>query len=192
MSQDPYKTLGVRPGASDAEVRAAYRHLVQLHHPDHNAGSPESARRFEEIQAAYARVRELRAKPGAGSRAGSDSRAGAGSTAATDPDLEARLAKMEHDVAAAKAAREKAVRDARAAAAAAAAAAAGAEERPGRPSDEELGYVNTDDSFGQIFTDALSELSDRLADARKQPLAGRVVDELEELASKLGRKRPRA
>ncbi|MGO9883725.1 MAG: J domain-containing protein, partial [Solirubrobacteraceae bacterium] len=61
MSSDPYATLGVSPGASDAELRAAYRRLVQLHHPDHNGGSAESALRFEEVQNAYARVRQLRA-----------------------------------------------------------------------------------------------------------------------------------
>jgi curved DNA-binding protein CbpA len=59
-SRDPYQTLGVRANASDAELRAAYRRLVQLHHPDHNGGSADSARRFEEVQEAYARVRELR------------------------------------------------------------------------------------------------------------------------------------
>ena len=36
----------------DDELHAAYRHLVQLHHPDHNNGSPESARRFEAVQEA--------------------------------------------------------------------------------------------------------------------------------------------
>src|SRR5205823_14727426 len=60
---DPYVTLGVAPGASEEELRAAYRRLVQLHHPDHNGGSAESTRRFEEIQGAYARIRRLREAP---------------------------------------------------------------------------------------------------------------------------------
>src|SRR5947209_7925753 len=59
-ASDPYKTLGVSRGASDEEVRKAYRRLVQQHHPDHNAGSQDAARRFEEVQAAYTRIRELR------------------------------------------------------------------------------------------------------------------------------------
>src|SRR5947209_2054758 len=60
----PYQTLGVPPNATDADVRAAYRRLVQLHHPDHNAGSPESARRFEEVQEAYAQIlRERKSAP---------------------------------------------------------------------------------------------------------------------------------
>ncbi|MGB9185891.1 MAG: J domain-containing protein, partial [Solirubrobacteraceae bacterium] len=58
---DPYEILSIRASASDAELRAAYRRAVQRHHPDHNGGSPESARRFEEIQEAYARIRALRA-----------------------------------------------------------------------------------------------------------------------------------
>jgi len=37
--RDPYQTLGVDAGASDAELHAAYRRMVQLHHPDHNGGS---------------------------------------------------------------------------------------------------------------------------------------------------------
>ena len=60
----PYEILGVPPSASDAEVRSAYRRLVQLHHPDHNGGSLESTRRFEEVQEAYAQVlRERKSGP---------------------------------------------------------------------------------------------------------------------------------
>ena len=66
---DPYLVLGVRADASDQEVRSAYRRLVQLHHPDHNDGSAESERRFEEVQEAYAQIRELRAR-GAQPRSG--------------------------------------------------------------------------------------------------------------------------
>src|SRR5207302_2978710 len=97
---DPYQTLGLAPSATDAELRAAYRRLVQLHHPDHNGGSPESARRFEEVQEAYAEVRRRRA-------------AGAGATPAPDPGVESRLAAMEQELRAARDARERAAREAR-------------------------------------------------------------------------------
>lgn len=33
-SADPYAVLGVRPGATAAEIKAAYRALVKRHHPD--------------------------------------------------------------------------------------------------------------------------------------------------------------
>ncbi|MHB1571563.1 MAG: J domain-containing protein, partial [Solirubrobacteraceae bacterium] len=59
---DPYRVLGVSPSASEAEIRSAYRRLVQLHHPDHNAGSADAARRFELVQEAYAEVRRRRAQ----------------------------------------------------------------------------------------------------------------------------------
>src|ERR1700748_281942 len=94
-SPDPYKTLGVAASASDAELRAAYRRLVQLHHPDHNGGSEESERRFEEVQDAYAEARRRRAAGaeagasagvGAGASAGAGARtAGAGSAPSGDP-----------------------------------------------------------------------------------------------------------
>ena len=162
---DPYAILGVSPGASDRELQAAYRRLVQLHHPDHNQGSAESARRFEEIQEAYARVRVLRA----GARA---------KEVATDPDVEARLADLERELREAQEARERARR---------AAAEAAAPAAPERPSDEELGYVTTEDSFGKILADARSELADRFADTSEEPAGERIADFLEELAAKLRR-----
>src|SRR3954453_7934439 len=60
MRRDPYRVLGVSPGASSEELHDAYRRLVKLHHPDRNGGSEESARRFAEIQEAY---EEVRARP---------------------------------------------------------------------------------------------------------------------------------
>jgi curved DNA-binding protein CbpA len=151
---DPYKTLGVSPDASDAELRAAYRRLVQLHHPDHNDGSPESTRRFEEVQAAYAQVRAERSQVPRAQRAqaphAEPSRARA--RASADPEVEAKLADLERELREARAARERARR--------AAAEAAAATEK--RPSDEELGYVKTDDSFSKLFDDGLAELASRL------------------------------
>ena len=111
-SPDPYRTLGVAASATDAELRAAYRRLVQLHHPDHNGGSAESARRFEEVQEADAEARRLRAAGGsagaraegsAGTRAGAGTRPG--SAPSGDPDLDARIAKMEQELKGARDAR---------------------------------------------------------------------------------------
>ncbi|MGZ4313442.1 MAG: hypothetical protein ACXVR1_15185, partial [Solirubrobacteraceae bacterium] len=64
-----------------------------------------------------------------------------------------------------------------------------------RPSDEELGYVTTDDSLSKILDDAASELSERFSEARDSPAGHRVSDLIDELASKLTgehhkRKRP--
>lgn len=48
---DPYRTLGLTPGASQAEIKRAYRHLAKLYHPD-SAGD-RALSRFLAIQAAY-------------------------------------------------------------------------------------------------------------------------------------------
>ncbi|HWE33208.1 MAG TPA: J domain-containing protein [Solirubrobacteraceae bacterium] len=171
---DPYQTLGVGAGASDADVRAAYRRLVQLHHPDHNGGSPESARKFEAVQEAYAEVRRL--------RAGGTARSAA--HASDDSSLGQRLADIERELREANAARERARQAAREAA-----AAARGTERPDarRASDEELGYVSTDDSFTKILADARDQLFGSASDAgaAARPAAHRVADLLDELAAKL-------
>jgi curved DNA-binding protein CbpA len=190
-SKDPYETLGVSTNASDAEIRKAYRQLVVRHHPDHNNGSAESTRRFEEVQEAYARIRTLRAAGSASRPPGSaEARrstpppraAKPSSSEPLDPDLEARLADLERQLREAEQARERARQAAREAA---------AQSMPKRPTDEELGYIKTDDSFSKIFDDALSELSGRLTEVRKTPVHERVSDligELDELASKLTRR----
>lgn len=185
---DPYRVLEVSPSASDAEVRAAYRRLVQLHHPDHNNGSAESARRFEEVQDAYAQVRAARAGGRGAAAAGPPHKGPAAGASSPDPDLDARLAQMERELRAARDARERVVRKAREAkdrALREARAATGRSTGPGRPSDEELGYFSTDDSFSKIVDDAASELSERWSEARKSPTGHKVSDLIDELASKL-------
>jgi curved DNA-binding protein CbpA len=195
---DPYEVLGVQRSASDAELRTAYRRLVQLHHPDHNAGSAESARRFTEVQEAYAQVQKLRAPATGKRRPPSPPPRQPPSRPRRprqpprqppdDPDLESRLADLERELRAARLARERARDAARQAAAAATAAAADTRQAAGGPrraSDEELGYYTTDDSFSKIIADARSELSELYAEARQKPIVKRVADLVDELASHL-------
>jgi hypothetical protein len=174
-ARDPYQVLGVPRDASDEELRSAYRRLAQLHHPDHNGGSLAAARRFEEVQDAYAEIVRRRRGSPASQRATSQ--------AHVDPDLERQLADIERELRdAADAARQQARRAAREAAAA-----------YKRPTDEELGYVHTDDTFGKVLADARQELSERLSEARRQPIGKTVSELIDELASKLsGSSRPDA
>jgi curved DNA-binding protein CbpA len=178
---DPYVILGIDAGAADAEVRGAYRRLVQLHHPDHNGGSPESARRFEEVQEAYAEVRRRR-QAGGSARTAGRTRAWSPPPAGEDSDIGSRLAAMEADL---RAARDDAMRRARRAAA----QAQRAQQERDRPSDEELGYISTQDSFSKILSDAASGLSERVAEvqnqARESPVTKRFSDLIDELGSKL-------
>jgi DnaJ-class molecular chaperone len=51
--KDPYQTLGVARGASQDEIKAAYRRLAKKLHPDVNPGKPEVERQFKEVSGAY-------------------------------------------------------------------------------------------------------------------------------------------
>jgi hypothetical protein len=62
-SKDNYEILGVKQGASLREVRAAYRRLAFLWHPDrHPDQSEEAHRRFLEIAEAFSALAEARAR----------------------------------------------------------------------------------------------------------------------------------
>jgi DnaJ-class molecular chaperone len=50
---DPYKTLGVSPGASADEIKKAYRKLAKKLHPDVNPGNKKVETQFKEATAAY-------------------------------------------------------------------------------------------------------------------------------------------
>src|ERR671914_2422666 len=52
-TKDLYKVLGVQKGASQEEIRRAYRKLARKHHPDANRDDPKAEDRFKEIQHAY-------------------------------------------------------------------------------------------------------------------------------------------
>lgn len=54
--KDPYEVLGLKRGASEDEVKKAYRRLSRKYHPDANVNNPhkdEAEEKFKEIQQAY-------------------------------------------------------------------------------------------------------------------------------------------
>ena len=50
---DLYQRLGIKRGASEAEIKKAYRSLAKQLHPDRNKDNPNAAKRFSEVTAAY-------------------------------------------------------------------------------------------------------------------------------------------
>jgi DnaJ domain len=151
--------LGVRPGASSEELHDAYRRLVKQHHPDRNGGSAESTRKFQEIQQAYEAVRSGRVKPPPAPPPRDDS------------SVESRMEDIERELREARDRAREAIRDA----------------MPNRPSDEELGYYTTDDSFTKIFADVKTEVADKLSHAREHPAVRRVADLVDSLDELTGR-----
>jgi membrane protein involved in colicin uptake len=165
---DPYLTLGISPSASEEELRTAYRRLVQLHHPDHNHGSRESALRFAEVQEAYAHVRLLRKQATA-------STGPAASAPAGDPAVEARLAAMEQELRAARDQRERAAR------AAAQEAARAAAEEAARASAEEAARASAEQAaraaVRKAADDAARAAGAHARKATRDDDQGRATDE---------------
>jgi DnaJ-class molecular chaperone len=53
MAKNFYDALGVNRGASEKEIRSAYRKLARKHHPDVNPNDRAAEARFKEVNAAY-------------------------------------------------------------------------------------------------------------------------------------------
>ena len=50
---DYYTTLGVDRGASEADIKKAYRKLAMQYHPARNPGDPAAEQKFKELSEAY-------------------------------------------------------------------------------------------------------------------------------------------
>ncbi len=53
MGLDLYQRLGLKRGASEAEIKKAYRSLAKQLHPDRNTDNPKAAERFAQVTRAY-------------------------------------------------------------------------------------------------------------------------------------------
>lgn len=70
---NPYDVLGVRPDASEDEIKKAYKALSRKYHPDANINNPnkeQAEEKFKQIQQAYSQIMDAR-KHGANGYGGS-------------------------------------------------------------------------------------------------------------------------
>ena len=84
--KDPYEVLGIRPDATDDEVKAAYRELARKYHPDRYENNPLSdlaEEKMQEINEAYDTIIRQR-RAGGANRAGGAGASGSGAAAYAD------------------------------------------------------------------------------------------------------------
>ena len=53
MIDNPYKVLGLEEGASEEDVKKAYRRMARVYHPDLHPDDPEANQKMNEINEAY-------------------------------------------------------------------------------------------------------------------------------------------
>lgn len=82
--RDYYEVLGAARGASEQEIKSAYRKAALKHHPDRNPNDPQAAERFKEAAEAYSVLSDAQ-KRSVYDQFGHEGLAGAGGIPGFDP-----------------------------------------------------------------------------------------------------------
>ena len=78
--RDYYEVLGLKKGASEDEIKKAFRKMAMKYHPDRNPGDKKAEEKFKEVNEAYSILSDpdKKAKYDRFGFAGVDPNAGAG------------------------------------------------------------------------------------------------------------------
>ena len=85
---DPYSVLGVDPGATDEEIKKAYRTLARKYHPDNYQDNPLAdlaEEKMKMINEAYEQIEKMRHGASGGSQTGYGGTSQSYSTQSSDP-----------------------------------------------------------------------------------------------------------
>ena len=88
--KDPYEVLGVSPGASEEEIKKAYRDLARKYHPDNYQNNPLAdlaQEKMKDINEAYDALTKNRSSTGSGSCVYGYSGQASGGTYQTTPEF---------------------------------------------------------------------------------------------------------